>query len=54
MIKLFKTADMNTIKDWQAYFKTQLQSEILSKRRSNFYNSILTQLIAYVITLVFN
>jgi len=34
MIKLFKTADMNIIKDCQSYFGTQLPSEILSKRRS--------------------
>jgi len=36
MIKLFKTADMNIIKDCQAYFGTQLPIEILSKRRSKF------------------
>jgi len=36
MIKLFKTADMNIIKDCQAYFGTQLAREILSKRRSKF------------------
>jgi len=36
MIKLFKTADMNIIKDFQAYFGTQLPSEILSKHRSKF------------------
>jgi len=28
MIKLFKTADMNIIKDCQAYFGTQLPSEM--------------------------
>ena len=36
MIKLFKTANMNIIKDGQAYFGTQLPSEILSKRCSKF------------------
>ena len=36
MIKLFKTADMNIIKDCQAYYGTQLPTEILSKRRSKF------------------
>jgi len=36
VIKLFKTADMNIIKDCRAYFGTQLPSEILSKRRSKF------------------
>ena len=36
MIKLFKTADMNTIKDCRAYFGTQLPSEILSKRHIKF------------------
>jgi len=36
MIKLFKTADMNIIKDCQAYFGTQLPSK-LSKRRSIFF-----------------
>jgi len=36
LIKLFKTADMNIIKDCQAYFGTQLPSEILTKRCSKF------------------
>jgi len=54
MIKLFKTADMNIIKDCQAYFGTQLPSEILSKCRSKFLEQYITQLIACVITLVFN
>ena len=36
MIKLLKTADMNIIKDCQAYIGTQLPSEILNKRRSKF------------------
>jgi len=36
IIELFKTADMNIIKDCQACFETQLPSEILSKRRSKF------------------
>jgi len=36
ILKLFKIVDMNIIKDCQAYFGTQLPSEILSKRRSEF------------------
>ena len=42
MIKLFKTAVMNIIKDCQAYSEsgTQLLSEILSKRRSNFFRTV--------------
>jgi len=36
MMKLFKTADMNIIKDCQAYFRTQPPSELLSKRRCKF------------------
>jgi len=48
MIKLFITADMNIIKDCQAYFGTQLPSEILSKRRSKFLEqySNLTKLLS--------
>jgi len=45
-IKLFKTADMNIVKDYQAYFGTQLPTEILSKRRSKFLELyIVTRLI---------
>ena len=36
IIKLFKTVDVNIIKDCQTYFGTQLLREILSKRRSKF------------------